>query len=53
MKESEVAQSCLALFHPLLCTLAGPLSMGFCRQGYWNALPFPAPNSAGQLQHTP
>ena len=53
MKESEVAQSCLALFDLLDCTLAAPPSMGFCRQEYWNALPFPGPNSAGQLQHTP
>ena len=30
-----------------------PMFMGFRRQEYWNALPFPSPNSAGQLQHTP
>ena len=53
MKEIEVAQSRLTLFDPLDYPLAGPTSMGFCRQEYWNALPFPAPNSAGQLQHTP
>ena len=53
MKESEVAQSCLTPFDPLDYPLAGPPSMVFCRQEYSNALPFPAPNSAGQLQHTP
>ena len=52
MKESEVTQSCLALFDPLGSPLAGPPSMGFCRQEHWNALPFLAPNSAGRLQHT-
>ena len=30
-----------------------PMFIVFSRQEYWNELPFPFPNSAGQLQHTP
>ena len=46
--ESEVAQSCPTLCHPVDCTLwtvpcQAPLSMGFSRQEYWSGLPFPSP----------
>ena len=44
-KESEVAQSCPALWDPLACSLPGSSvqSMGFSRQEYWSELPFPSP----------
>ena len=40
--ESEVAQSCPTLCHPVVAYQA-PLSMGFSRQEYWNGLPFSSP----------
>ena len=37
-----VAESCLTLVTPWIVTCQAPLSMGFCRQEYWNGFPFPA-----------
>ena len=43
-KESEVAQSCPTLCHPMDSSLyQAPLSMGFSRQEYCSGLPFPSP----------
>ena len=36
-------QSCLTLCDPMDCTHQPVLSMGFCRQEYWNVLPCPPP----------
>ena len=41
--ESEIAQSCPTLCHPVDCSPPAPLSMGFFRQEYWSGLPFPSP----------
>ena len=41
--ESEVAQSCPTLCDPWTVARQAPLSMGFSRQEYWSALPFPSP----------
>ena len=41
--ESQVAQSCLTLCHPMDCSLQAPQSMEFSRQEYWSGLPFPSP----------
>ena len=30
-------------WHPWIVAHQAPLSMGFCRQRYWSALPFPSP----------
>ena len=40
--ESEVAQSCPTLCHPVVAYQA-PLSIGFSRQEYWSGLPLPSP----------
>ena len=43
------ARVCSLLSHvrlfvtPLIITFQAPLSMEFCRQEYWNRLPFPTP----------
>ena len=42
--ESEVAQSCPTLCHPVVAYQA-PLSIGFSRQEYWSGLPFPSPEN--------
>ena len=34
--ESEVAQLCLTLGDPMICSLPGSSSMGFSRQEYWS-----------------
>ena len=41
----KVAQSCLTLCDPMVCSLSyqGPLSMEFSRKEYWSGLPFPSP----------
>ena len=48
--ESEVevlmAQLCLTLCDPMNCSPPGSSAREFCRQEYWNGLPFP---SAGNL----
>ena len=31
------------LCDPMDCSCQAPLSLGFCRQRYWNGLPFPPP----------
>ena len=41
--ESEVAQSCPTLCDPWTVAHQAPPSMGFSRQEYWSALPFPSP----------
>ena len=41
--ESEVAQSCPTLCDPM--DHQAPPSMGFSRQEYWSALPFPSPGN--------
>ena len=42
--ESEVTQSCPALFNPMDCVAHQvPPSMGFPRQEYWSGLPFTSP----------
>ena len=38
-----VAKSCLTLATPWTVDHQAPLSMNFCRQGYWSGLPFPFP----------
>ena len=38
-----VAQSCLTLCDPWTIARQAPLCMGFFRQEYWSALPFPPP----------
>ena len=38
-----VAKSCLTLATPWAVAHQAPLSMGFPRQEYWSALPFPSP----------
>ena len=38
--ESEIAQSCPTLCHPMDCS--PPPSMGFSRKEYWSGLPFPS-----------
>ena len=38
-----VAKSRLTLETPLTVAHQAPLSMGFCRQEYWNGLPFSSP----------
>ena len=42
--ESEVAQSCPTLCHPI--AHQAPPSMEFCRQEYWSGLPFPSPGGS-------
>ena len=54
--ESEVAQSCATLATPWTAAYQAPPSMGFSRQEYWSALPFPSPSevtSCVQLLATP
>ena len=41
--ESEVAQSCPTLCHPMDSSPPGSSVMGFSRQEYWSGLPFPSP----------
>ena len=41
--ESEVAQSCLTLGHPMDCSLPDSSAMGFSRQEYWSGVPLPSP----------
>ena len=41
--ENEVAQSCPTFRDPWTVAHQAPLSMGFSRQEYWSALPFPFP----------
>ena len=41
--ESEVAQSCLTLHHPMDCSLTGSSVHGFSRQEYWSGVPLPSP----------
>ena len=43
--ENEVAQLCLTLCDPMDCSLPGPLSMGFSKQGYWIGLLFTSPGN--------
>ena len=38
-----IAQSCPTLCNPMDRKLQAPLSVGFSRQEYWTALPFPSP----------
>ena len=40
-RESEVAQSCLTLSHPVDHSLPGSSSMRFSRQEYWSGVPLP------------
>ena len=53
MKENEVTQSCLTLGNAMDCRLAGSNVRGIFQERILDALPFPSPKSAGQLQHTP
>ena len=41
--ESEVAQRCLTLCHPMDCSPPGSSVHRFSRQEYWSGLPFPSP----------
>ena len=38
-----LSQDRLTLRNPMDCNLQTPLSMGFLRQEYWNAMPYPSP----------
>ena len=38
-----VTKSCLTLVTPWTVACQAPLSVGFSRQEYWRALPFPSP----------
>ena len=40
-----VAESCLTLVTSWSVASQAPLSMGFSRQEYWSALPFPSPEA--------
>ena len=54
--ESEVAQSCLTLCHPVDCSPQPPPSMGFSRLECWSGLPFPPrdlPNSGIEPRSPP
>ena len=52
-KWSEVkgAQLCPTLWHPMDCSLFGPLE--FSRQEYWSGLPFPSPGDLPDSGITP
>ena len=39
----SVTKSCLTLTTPWTVACQAPLSMGFCRQEYWDGLSFPSP----------
>ena len=41
-----IAQSCPTLCNPMDRNLQAPLSVGFSRQEYWTALPFPSPRNS-------
>ena len=38
-----VAKLCLTLCDPVTVSCQSPLSMGFSKQEYWDAVPFPSP----------
>ena len=48
--ESEVAQSRPTLCDPWTIAHQAPLSMGFSRQEYWSALPFPSQKFLSVIQ---
>ena len=53
MKKIEVTLLSLTLCNPMDCRLAGSNVRGILQERILDALPFPSPKSAGQLQHTP
>ena len=47
--EVLVAQLCLTLCDPMVCSHQAPLSMEFSSQEYWSGLPFPSPGDLPNL----
>ena len=43
MDDDKFFQSCPTPSTPMDCSLRNSMSMGFCRQEYWNGLPCPCP----------
>ena len=51
--KSLVAKSCPTLATPWTVAFQSPLSMGFSRQEYWYALPFPSPKNTQYRKNNP
>ena len=52
-KEKITLKSCLTLATQWTVACQTPLSLGFCRQEYWNGLPFPSPGDLPNLGTEP